>query len=152
MTSLNAAQLPSDDEEDDDYDPTGEELSAAGTSKRSKGNQSNKKRRRGDTASVPEPEADETADQGLDELADAETPGNSAKKAKVDQLWAQLNKGKASKQPAGTHGSTPEPVQAVQQDLPAAKAISLAAFCRPVASKTKADGDAVGMTFCSNAC
>ena len=148
MTSLNAANLPSDDEEDDDYDPSRDELASADNVGKAKGSQSNKKRRRGGTASVPDLQTgDPPEDTGLGEFEDTETPLTSAKKAKVDLLWAQLNKGKAPKQPAVTSSkATAQEATPVAPDTaPVAKPISLASFCRPVASTRKADSDAVGI-------
>lgn len=148
MTSLNAANLPSEDEEDDDYNPTGEEVSAADKASKSQSKQSIKKRRRGVITSVPELEpGNETVDPASEELADAEVPVNSAKKAKFDQLWAQLNSVKAPKQSSAITGSAAQlkPSLKSPSAMPAAKSVSLAAVCRPVASRKKADSDVVGM-------
>lgn len=148
MTSLNAANLPSDDEEDDDYDPTEAQLAEDKIGK-PKASQSAKKRRRGGTANLTEAEAGDQAENlDLEELADVETPAATAKKAKVDDMWAQLNKGKAPKQSAAASSAAAAqvPAEPAENTAPAAKAtISLAAFCRPVASTRKADSDAVSI-------
>ena len=148
MTSLNAANLPSDDEEDDDYDPTEAQLAEDKIGK-PKTSQSAKKRRRGPTANLTEAEAgDQVEHLDLEELADAETPASTAKKAKVDDMWAQLNKGKAPKKSAATSSTAAAqvPAEPAENTAPAAKAsISLAAFCRPVASTRKADSDVVSI-------
>lgn len=140
--SLLQADLPSEDEADDDYDPTSDDKA---DDKGANGKQTGTKRRRG-SALYPEVSADKS---GLDvetteHVDDSDTPAELAKKSKVDQLWAQLNKGKAP-QPTATAVEQPS-APALDAAAPIAeshKQFSLAAFCRPVPKKQKAGSDAV---------
>ena len=139
MTSLNAASLPSDDEEDDDYDPT-----LDNTAETAKAKQKNGKRGRG---GAREPDAAEGIEALQDEdLAEAEIPANPAKKAKLDQLWTSLNQSKAPKQSSITNSTaSAQDATPAKTAQPAPKPFSLAAVCRPVATTRKADSDAVSL-------
>lgn len=140
MTSLNAATLPSDDEEDDDYHPTMDNTAETANVQQSTG-----KRRRG---VAHEPDATEGTEALQEEdLAEEEIIANPAKKAKFDQLWASLNQRKAAKQQsvADTTASAQVAAPAKKDAQLAAKPFSLAAICRPVATTRKADSDAVSL-------
>ena len=138
--SLLQADLPSEDEADDDYDPTSDDKADDKSARN--GRQTGTKRRRG-SALYPEDKS------GLDvetteHVDDSDTPAELAKKSKVDQLWAQLNKGKAPQPTATAVKQTPAP--ALDAAAPVAeshKQFNLAAFCRPVPKKQKAGSDAV---------
>lgn len=141
--SLLQADLPSEDEADDDYDPTHDDKTD--DTVRGKGKQTGTKRRRG-SGTYPEASADNSA-------MEAETTGNTgghdpaelAKICKVDQLWAQLNKGKTA-QPTTAAAKQHSKAAALDAVAPGAgthKQFSLAAFCRPVPKKQKIDSDAV---------
>lgn len=141
--SLLHADLPSEDEADDDYDPTRDDK--ADDTGRVKGKQTGTKRRRG-SAMYPEALADisgveiETSEH----VNAGDTPAELAKRSKVDQLWAQLNKGKTL-QPTATavkQQSAPK-LDAAVPGNESQKQFSLAAFCRPVPKKQKAGSDAV---------
>ena len=140
--SLLQADLPSEDEADDDYDPTSD--GKADDTGPVKGKQTGTKRRRG-SALYPEASAAESGVEVVSEHVDAgDTPAELAKSSKVDQLWAQLNKGKTP-QPAATavkQQSAPA-LDAVVPGAESQKQFSLAAFCRPVPKKQKAGSDTV---------
>lgn len=140
--SLLQAELPSEDEGDDDYDPARDEKDGAGPAK---AKQAGTKRRRGSVA-YPEAPAQEAAfDEAPEHVDKVDSPATLAKKGKVDQLWAQLNKGKPP--PATVTALRKDPEAAISDTaMPAAagsKQFNLAAFCRPVPKKQKIDSDAV---------
>ena len=138
--SLLQADLPSEDEADDDYDPskdkTGDEAGA-------KGRQTGTKRRRG---SIAYPEAsveDEPDTEPASSIAENNTPANARAKDKADQLWSQLNKASAKAPPV----KATEPGTASAQEAPSAasskQAFNLSNVCRPVSKKQKAGSDTV---------
>lgn len=126
MATLMNANLPSEDEEDQDYVPDEvdeEERRAAAEAKKPK-------RLRGAAAGAgpaDEPQAEQSGGGG-DELEDPDAAlpehKRQAKKARVDALWSQLNAKKAAPaaRPAG--------------------AASLASLCKPAGGKGKS-GDEV---------
>lgn len=143
--SLLHADLPSDDEADDDYDPSRDDKADEDGQTKAKGKNTGTKRRRGSAAYPGAPEA-ETPDAELNENDVAvETPASLAKKGKVDQLWAQLNKGKQVAQPAKTLLPSTIAEEAQTQSLvqpPLSKQpFSLASICRPVQKAQKAGSD-----------
>ena len=145
--SLLHADLPSDDEADDDYDPSRDDKADEDGQTKAKGKNTGTKRRRGSAAYPGAPEA-ETPDAELNENDVAvETPASLAKKGKVDQLWAQLNKGKEVAQPAKT--LLPSTIaeeaqtQALVQPPLSKQPFSLASICRPVQKAQKAGSDTV---------
>ena len=145
--SLLHADLPSDDEADDDYDPSRDDKADEDGQTKAKGKNTGTKRRRGSAAYPGAPEA-ETPDAELNENDVAvETPASLAKKGKVDQLWAQLNKGKQVAQPAKTLLPSTIAEEAQTQSLvqpPLSKQpFSLASICRPVQKAQKAGSDTV---------
>lgn len=141
--SLLQADLPSEDEADDDYDPTSDDK--ADDKGPRNGKQTGTKRRRG-SALYPETSADKS---GLDvetteHVDDGDTPAELAKKSKVNQLWAQLNKGKTPQPAAPAVKQQPAPaLDAAAPRAESHKQFNLAAFCRPVPKKQKAGSDAV---------
>ncbi|PRW18331.1 craniofacial development 1 [Chlorella sorokiniana] len=129
MANLMTANLPSEDEEDQDYVPDEvdeEERRAAKEKKKPK-------RLRGAAAGAGADAAgsdeEEGSGQGAEELEDphAALPEakREAKRAKVDALWSQLNAAKPAARPA-------------------AAGASLAALCKPAAAK-KGGGDEAWM-------
>ena len=150
--SLLQADLPSEDEADDDYDPTRHDKSDdIGPVK---GKQTGTKRRRG-SVMYPEASADTSAvDDTTEDVGDGNTPAELAKKSKVNQLWAQLNKGKTRKPTATAVKQHPEAaaLDAAAADISGQKQFSLAAFCRPVPKKQKTDSDAVSHMLLSFYC
>lgn len=141
--SLLQADLPSEDEADNDYDPTTDDK--ADDTGPIKGKQTGTKRRRG-SAMYPGASADESGVevQTSELVDDTDTPAELAKRSKVDQLWAQLNKGRTP-QPTATavkQKSAPA-LDAVAPGAESHKQLSLSAFCRPVPKKQKAGSDAV---------
>ena len=141
--SLLQADLPSEDEADDDYDPTRDDK--IDDKLPVKGKQTGTKRRRG---SVTYQEASADTSAGEPETTrgeDDHTPAELAKRSKVEQLWAQLNKGKTPR-PTATAAKQHSGAAPLAIAVPTAgtqKQFSLAAFCRPVPKKHKADSDAV---------
>ncbi len=137
--SLLHADLPSEDEADDDYDPSRDDKADEA------GRQKIAKRRRGSAAYPDTPQADDNEPEPSIERPERDNPSSLAKKAKVDQLWAQLNKGKATaKAPMKEAAQSAEaaPMHQASESQP----LSLAAICRPVTKKQKADSDTV--SFC----
>ncbi|KAK9916406.1 hypothetical protein WJX75_002220 [Coccomyxa subellipsoidea] len=119
---VNAPDLPSEDEEDDDYDPTrdpdAEKYDANGKKTKTAGGRL--KRARGQGATEEE-DADEDDDGELDEQRVAAPNSIAAtKKAKVNALWNQLQQGGKAADSAGASTS----------GRPAA--LTWGALCRPV--------------------
>ena len=145
--SLLQADLPSEDEADDDYDPARDDKDEVGPAK---AKQSGAKRRRGSVA-YPEGSAKESASdiEAPEHIDEFDSPATFAKKSKVDQLWAQLNKGKAPqgtatalrKEPEAAVPNTATPVAA------GSKHFNLAAFCRPIPKKQKVDSDSASQAL-----
>ena len=135
MATLATADLPSDEEEDEDYNPERDpdKGDPAQTSTSGVILKQTKRRRGGAFA----PDIDAGAGTGVVEDAPGprEPQMNSreaAKKAKVDAIWSQLK------------GLSRTPLQQGGTAKPAAP-FSLAALCRPVADRTKtAGGNKVG--------
>eukprot|EP00877_Chromochloris_zofingiensis_P003644 jgi/Chrzof1/13280/Cz07g27110.t1 len=125
MASLSHANLDSDDEQDEDYDPskdpTGEKETVAENGKASK-------RRRGQALSASEdaPEGSKEAECTVLEQAH-QTPAQLAKKAKVSTIWEQLQHKTSATAAAGPRGN-----------------VSLASLCKPIGAKKK-DPDMVWM-------
>ena len=140
--SLLQADLPSEDEADDDYDPTRDDkVDDTGPVK---AKQTGTKRRRGSAMHPQAPANKLGVEVETSEHADRDNPAELAKRSKVNQLWAQLNKGKTP-QPTAT-ALKQQSAPALDAALPGAeshKQFSLAAFCRPVPKKQKAGSDAV---------
>lgn len=129
MSNLLNANLPSDDEEDQDYVPDEvdeEERRAAKLSKKPK-------RLRGAAAGADAAVEDGSEGAGQagsepeDEHEQLPDSKREAKKAKVDALWSQLNRAKPAAKPAPNKGGT-----------------SLASLCKPAGSKGKSSADEVG--------
>lgn len=138
--SLLHADLPSEDEADDDYDPSRDDKAdEAGQHKL----RAVAKRRRGSAAYPDTPQLDDNDTEPSIERPEKDNPSSLAKKAKVDQLWAQLNKGKATSQPA--KALVQEAAQSAEapsmQQASGSQPLSLSAICRPVTKKQKADSD-----------
>ncbi|DBA67503.1 TPA: hypothetical protein ACH3X2_001783 [Trebouxia sp. C0005] len=132
--SLLHADLPSEDEADDDYDPSRDDKADKA------GRQKIAKRRRGSAAYPDTPKVeDDEPEPGIDR----DNASSLAKKAKIDQLWAQLNEGKATSQPAKAPvKKAPQSSEvALLQQASGSQPLSLAAICRPVTKKQKADSD-----------
>ena len=141
--SLLQADLPSEDEADEDYDPTRDDKTD--DTGPVKGKQTGIKRRRG-SAMYPEAAANKSGVEieTSEHVDDGDTPAKLAKRNQVDHLWAQLNKGKTL-QPIAT-AVKQQSAPALHAAAPGAdshKQFSLAAFCRPVPKKQKAGSDAV---------
>lgn len=144
--SLLHADLPSEDEADDDYDPSRDNTADEAGQAKPKAAHNGAKRRRG-SAAYPDASPLEIDELGsTDEPPTVDTPLSLAKKAKVDDLWAQLNKGKIAAQPAKAAVQDAAQIAdtgPAQQAAPTKKPISLAAICRPVTKTQKADSDVV---------
>ena len=140
--SLLHADLPSEDEADDDYDPSRDDKADEA------GRQKIAKRRRGSAAYPDTSQVDDLEPEPSIERPERDNPSSFAKKAKVDQLWAQLNKGKTTAQPAKAPvKEAAQPAEAaLMQHASGSQPLSLAAICRPVTKKQKADSDTV--SFC----
>ena len=139
--SLLHADLPSEDEADDDYDPSRDDKADEAGRQKS----ATAKRRRGSAAYPDTPQVDDDEPEPGIERPERDNESSLAKKAKVDQLWAQLNKGKATSQPA--KAPVKEAAQsaevALMQQASGSQPLSLAAICRPVTKKQKVDSDTV---------
>ena len=141
--SLLLADLPSEDEADDDYDPSND--AKTDETVQAKTSHTGAKRRRGSAAYPQASGIDDDESDHSEQRLESSTPASLAKKAKVDQLWAQLNKGKAMAKPAQvaiTEVPKAETMPA-QQEAAAKQPLSLAAICRPVTKKQKIASDVV---------
>ena len=142
--SLLQADLPSEDEADDDYDPskdkTGDE---AGT----KGRQTGIKRRRGSTAYPEASVEDEPDTEPAFRVAEDNTSANALAKDKADHLWSQLNKAEAKAPPVKATEPGTELGTASAQEAPSAASskqpFNLSNVCRPISKKQKAGSDTV---------
>ena len=146
--SLLQADLPSEDEADDDYNPAKDDRDDA--TAQAKAKQTNAKRRRG-SAAYTEASADVADALQLNEDTDeVATPTDAAKKSKADRLWTQLNKGRPPKASAiGTKKESASVTPGLTaQPAAGSKVVNLAAFCRPVPKKQKLDSDAVSTLLC----
>lgn len=115
MASLAAANLPSSDEEDEDFVP--DEVDSEDEAQKKKNAPKKKRgRMRGAAALGGEEESDE--EDGGDGGGKPVIPEHKRleKKAKMDDLWTKLN---------ATKGPKPKP------------AVNLAALCKPVSAKPK---------------
>ncbi len=124
MASLAAANLPSSDEEDEDFVP--DEVDSEDEAQKRKNAPPKKKRGRVRGAAAlgaAGAESDEDGDGDGDQKSEPVIPEHKRieKKAKMDDLWSKLN---------ANQGTKPKP------------AVNLAALCKPVTakqSKNKAD-------------
>ena len=137
--SLIHADLPSEDEADDDYDPSHDP--ADGTVEKAK---TGTKRRRGNAEWPGTPKGDKSKATTSESL-ETDTSLSVAKKQEIDQLWAQLNKGKGLANRAKPVIAEPVEQKALhlKQAATAQEPLSLAAICRPVTKKAKAGNDVV---------
>ena len=137
--SLLHADLPSEDEADDDYDPSRDDKADEA------GRQKIAKRCRGSAAYPDTPQVDDDEPEPGIERPERDNASSLAKKAKVDQLWAHLNKGKATSQPAKApvNEAAQSAEVALMQQASGSQPLSLAAICRPVTKKQKVDSDTV---------
>lgn len=144
MAGFLNANLPSDDEEDDNYDPTKD----ATAEKQdllvpaSKTQAGSSKRKRGvvgaDSALADDGEGDAEDEEDDDGPL---TPRSAAKKAKAAAVWEQLKlasgvSSKSSAAPQSTGG-----VAGAAQPHLISKNVNLASLCRPVKQQKKPDAD-----------
>lgn len=135
-SNILSAQLPSDDEADDDYDPTIDKTAEKeDLVQQEKPGQAKPKRKRGvllhGDASADEQEEEDEPDIPTD-------PISLAKRRKAMAAWEALNGGKsttksapevADETPAAAPNAAPSSTQ------PPAKPLSLAALCKPAPKK-----------------
>ena len=135
MATLRDVELPSSDEEDDDYNPEAD--AGAEQPKAKSAIQTGRKRGRGAFVSRGggcEQHTDDT------EAADTEQPRKAARTSeKVAAIWSQLNKGKLPTVVSKPAEASPSTVQ---------EPVSLTALCQRIKPKQKQDADKVRPLSC----
>ncbi len=140
--------LPSEDEEDEDYNPLKDKDSEDDDKKPSAGKGGRKRARQ---RTLPLADRDDELTEplsadlcGLPKVKPDQppTPRSSAKKAKVDALWAQLN---GKQQFTAVPSDAPPPAQPDAREPTTAKPkpLNLAQLCRPVQAKQQPFADTV---------
>lgn len=130
---LNMADLPSEDEEDEDFNPGEEEEEGKATKQKGNGVPS-RKRNRGDSLAAEEDAAEDEEYEGEGHVQEAAAPKKlttkqKAANEKTELLWSQLNKKPAAKTTRETAESSK------------GQGFSLTSLCQPV--KKAKDGDSV---------
>ncbi|BDA40355.1 probable craniofacial development protein 1 at C-terminar half [Coccomyxa sp. Obi] len=125
---INAPDLPSEDEEDDDYDPS-RDPDAGKDDKPGKQKKLPGGRLKRDRGSADEEGEDEDDDGDAEEQDVLPVHSKAAtKKAKVNALWDQLQQGFSAGRPAASAGASTSGVQPV---VPTKAKLDWGALCRP---------------------